>query len=186
MATATDTAPKLQPPRDPFLRAIWKVRQVDDLTSTQQLALLVLWRLLHNGPRQIGAGLLAALMGISTGNARNNLSVLQQRGYIKSSGKFREGRQSRATRELTSKLALPKDRSTTEFTSRSSDQKPSPFTSRSSDINTSRSSDIDLGVRHTVGIVSVDTPTANNGDGQIAKRTVCIADLIAADGGGDG
>ena len=174
---------KLQPPRDPVLRAIWKVRQADDLTPTQQLALLSLWRLLHSGPKQIGAGLLAALIGVSKGGGKNIFSVLQQKGYIKSNGKFRDGRQDRAWRELTGKLGLPREPSTTAPRSSSSDQRRAGVRSSSGDPDRSSSSDIDQGVRHTRGRCGSDDPPAsesgNRDDHPREERTISIADLIA-------
>lgn len=187
MVTANDTVPKIQPPRDPFLRAVWRVRQADDLTPTQQLALLALWRLLQSGPKQIGAGLLARLIGVSISTAKDIFSALQRNGYIKSNGKFRAGRQDRATRELTGRLQLPTERKSKKFRSSTRDQRRSVVRSSGDDPIRSSGDDIDQGVRHAMGAVAGATPMANNGDAQTDDGgTVSIADLIAADGGGDG
>ena len=185
IVAAPRAAGKIQPPRDPYLRAIWKVRQVDELTPTQQLALLALWRLLRNGPKQIGAGLLAALIGVSVSTAKDIFSALQRKGYIKSNGKFRTGRQDRATRELTGKLALPTQRKNKKFRSSTGDQRRSPVRSSGDDPVRSSGDDIDREVRHTRRCCVADaTPASESGnrdDNPRPQRTVKIADLLAAD-----
>ena len=171
---------KFNPPEDPYLRAVWKVRQAKDLSSTQQLALLALWRLLRRKPKKIGAGLLAQLIGLEKGTAKNIFSVLQQRGYIKSDGRYRSGRQERALRELTGKFAPQNDRSATKVRSSSSDQGRADFRSSSSDI--------DREVRHTRRWCGSDDPPAGESGRQDGhpheeheERTVRIADLVADD-----
>lgn len=133
----------MTPPRDPFLRAIWQVRSKTDLTPLQQMALLTLWRYLGDKERQIGAVLLAELLGVPVGTAKNIFSQLQRAGYLASDGKFSRRFHKRATRRLTNKLRLPRLGS-----KKSSADDRSAGRKKSSRRDTKRSSasDIDLGV----------------------------------------
>ena len=49
----------MNPPSDPFLRAVWQVSQQAELTPTERLALLALWRYLGSKKKRIGPSLLA-------------------------------------------------------------------------------------------------------------------------------
>ena len=137
----------IQPPKDPFLRAVWWVRR-QGLSVSEQMALLALWRILRKGPRQIGAGLLASVLHVSVGTAKNLFCSLQRKGYLWSSGKFQRGRQGRATRRLTGKVRLPnieRDRSQDDDHSREDVWSPTNDSDRSSDCDTV------LEVRHAWG-----------------------------------
>ncbi len=103
------TSSSLNPPRDPFLRAIWLIGQEADLTYQEGRAMLALWRYLGADKKQIGAALLGQLLGVSTSRAGDIFSSLQRKGYIASNGKYLKGggNNRRATRRLTGKLKLP-------------------------------------------------------------------------------
>ena len=180
MVTAADTAPKIQPPRDPFLRVLWKINHAPDLTHQERLAYLVLWRVLAGTEKRIGAALVAALLNTSTSQAANVLASLQRKGYIESDGSNSGGQKKRANRKLTGKLQVfPCQRSLT------SNQ---VSMSAPTDSHPSAPTDTDLGVGLTRGCcVSSDTPTGKSDGDQIGDEgTVCLADLVAADSGGDG
>ena len=149
----TGHIPVIQPPKDPLLRAIWRVRCAD-LSPTEQLALLALGRVLKNGAREIGASLLAALLNIPVGTAKNILTTLRAKGFITSDGTFSRQHHRRATRSLTAKgrASLGQGRSSTgdrKARSSASDRRsPANDRRRSSTNAASRSpaNAIDLGV----------------------------------------
>ncbi len=94
--------PTIQEPADPVLRAMYRLRGTD-LAPLEQTGLFVLGRLLHNGKREIGAALIAALLRVSVASANNVLSALRVRKLIGSDGKYATERSARATRWLTPK-----------------------------------------------------------------------------------
>ena len=94
--------PTIQAPNDPLLRAIWRVRRTE-LSPTEQLALLALGRVLNNGAREIGASLLAGLLDVPVGSAKNILTTLRAKGFITSDGTFSRQHHRRAARSLTAK-----------------------------------------------------------------------------------
>ena len=94
--------PTIQEPADPVLRAIYRLRDTD-LSPLEQTGFLVLSRLLHDGKREIGAALLAAVLRISVGSANNVLSTLRAHNLIGSDGKYVTKRSGRAARWLTMK-----------------------------------------------------------------------------------
>ena len=100
----------MQPPRDPILRAIWRIAQAKDLTSQERLALLALWRVLGDERKPVGPGLLAFLIGTTPQHARNILKRLKTEGYLDGRGKANAGRGKCAVRWLTRKAGLPKAR----------------------------------------------------------------------------
>lgn len=140
----------MKPPRDPFLRAIWLVRDTD-LSPREQLALLALWRYLGGQEKKIGAALLADLMRVSVGTAKNLFSALQRTGYLASDGTFARRFHRRATRNLTNKAKLPRLRAkganSRQKKSLDRDFSAAQKKSRSDDSRRSRNRDIEVQVR---------------------------------------
>jgi hypothetical protein len=95
------------PPRDPVLRAIWRVGLAPDLTPTERIALLVLWRFLGRARKPIGPGLVAAVLNCPRNTAGILLKRLRAKGYIGSDGSRKRKSGKAATRWLTDKLAWP-------------------------------------------------------------------------------
>ena len=96
------------PPCDPYLRAIYTVGQCEDLTPTERLALLALWRYLGSDRKCVGPSLLAGWLGIHRTHGKTVLWRLQKKGYIGSSGTAGRGVQPLATRWITDKSQLPR------------------------------------------------------------------------------
>lgn len=178
---------KIQAPRDPILRAIWKVGQAADLTPQERLAYLALWRYLGSDTKPLGAALLGKLLSLSTTRAADIFSSLQRKGYLNSTGKFQSqgGRTSRADRGLTEKLSLPKSGSP-----RGKTRRESRRTQKSEPVGISGYSSVgipepDLGGYTRSGCVpsAQTTPTV---DGTAhAAHTVRIVDILAATDDGE-
>lgn len=77
----TGRIPTIQEPADPALRSIHCVRGTD-LPPLQQLAMLA-W-----GPREVSSSLLAGLVRVPVGPAKNVLTRLRALGLIESDGTF--------------------------------------------------------------------------------------------------
>ena len=97
----------MKPPRDPFLRAIYRVCRVEGLRPTEKLAMLALWRYLGGDRKSIGPSLLAELIGTTRGYAKNLLARLRSHGFIGSTGKRSKGTGKVAVRWLTGKIKWP-------------------------------------------------------------------------------
>ncbi len=94
----------MTPPRDPVLGAIWRVG-LTELSPSERLVLLTLWRLLGTKQKPIGPGLVAALVGIKRDTARIILRRLRKAGYIAGRGERETGKVT--TRWLTDKIQWP-------------------------------------------------------------------------------
>jgi|GEM_PF-4605742 len=97
----------LTEPRDPVLRAIWRVSIADDLTPTERMALLALWRYLRGERKPIGPALLAGLIGVKRDTARLVLRALRRKGYIGCAGNRQRKTGKAAERWLTDRIKWP-------------------------------------------------------------------------------
>ena len=162
---------KIQPPRDPVLRAIWRVCS-EDLSNQERLGLLILWRLLGEDEKPLGASLFAKLLNTSYARAKNILTKLQRLKYITSDGQFSAGLSKRATRAMTKKAKLPAGKTRHRAVTGSGHHDPAPLGAS------------DLGVRPRGRCGSDDPPAGESGgkdDHPHEERTVRIIDLLADD-----
>ena len=112
-STETETAGQgrsFTAPADPMLRAVYRVCQCDDLTPSERLALLALWRYFGGKRKQAGPGLLAGLLSVHREVAKTLLRRLQEKGYVGSDGKCGGVSRKGATRWLTRKAKLPRSK----------------------------------------------------------------------------
>ena len=100
----------MTPPRNPFLRAIWRVGQCDDLTPLERITLLALWRYLGGDRKPIGPSLVASLIWTSATHAKSLMRRLREKGYIGSDGRRGNVRRWTANRWITKKAQLPRPR----------------------------------------------------------------------------
>lgn len=172
---------KLQPPKDPILRALWRVCSSEDLSNQERLGLLILWRLLGPDEKPIGASLFAKLLNTSYARAKNILTKLQQLNYITSDGHFSAGLSKRARRAMTRKAKLPTGKTRHRTVTGSENHDPAPLgASDPAPLGAS-----DLGVGQGGRPLSAGRTPANEqenqDDNQREDRTISIADLVAAD-----
>ncbi|MCK4343218.1 MAG: hypothetical protein KAY37_16010 [Phycisphaerae bacterium] len=79
----------------------------DDLTPTERIALLALWRYLHGERKPIGPALLAGLIGVARDTARIILRDLRHKGYVGCDGSRERKTGKAAERWLTDHIKWP-------------------------------------------------------------------------------